>query len=77
MYPHSDYFMLIDTFVHLLSFTFSLPLLFRIVLSTERPEKVTLLSKENSCMGLLFVDQRNLADSSPAIFVPYFRVTMQ
>ena len=69
--------MLIDTFVYLLTFTFSLPLLFRIVLSTERLEKVTLLSKENLCMGLLFVDQRNLADSSPAIFVPYLRVTMQ
>ena len=77
MYSHSDYRMLIDTFVYLLTFTFSLPLLFRIVLSTERLEKVTLLSKENLCMGLLFVDQRNLADSSPAIFVPYLRVTMQ
>ena len=39
--------MLIDTFVYSLSFTSALPLLFRSVLSTERLEKVTLLSKEN------------------------------
>ena len=63
--------MLIDTSVYLLSFTFALPLLFRSVLSTERLEKVTLLSKENLCGGLLFVDQKNLTDFSSATFVPY------
>ena len=55
---HTDSCMLIDTSVYLLSFTFALPLLFRSVLSTEHLEKVTLLSKEILCMGILFVDQK-------------------
>ena len=50
--------MLIDTFVYSLSFTSALPLLFRSVLSTERLEKVTILSKEILCRGLHFVDQK-------------------
>ena len=68
--------MLIDTSVYLLSFTFTLPLLFRSVLSTERLEKVTLLSKGNLCGGLLFVDQKNLTDFSSATFVPYLWINM-
>ena len=45
--------MLLDTFVYSLPFTFALSLLFRSVVSTERLEKVTLLSTK-ICLGEYF-----------------------
>ena len=51
----------IDTFVYLLSSG----------LLAEHQEKVTLLSKETLCRGLLFVDHKNSRDSLSATFVAY------
>ena len=61
----------IDTFVYLLSSTFALRYYFAPVLLAEHQEKVTLLSKETLCRGLLFVDHKNSRDSLSATFVAY------